>query len=316
MLPCTGALIGDTTVKLFDSWRENGNLFFIGLAPSGACKTPACNIAWVKPLISHLEPHVQRSVLVDETSSNGLFNHFVNCETGTDRAHVPLLCIDEGYTFLQKLRILVLCQEKVQREMEEIEMISTQLMQESAVQSLGNVYEQIYVEHHQENVVEYTLRAGARELYYKYCKGKNQELSQSATRTFSPECNAKSNKNAIRLALINMHILWHCLDIALQQLTAPTLRVINETTMGYALTLHDSLLSFNGVAEACLPVKQGSVTVRLSVPDEEVKQRILTLPGPFCSSKQVYNSFSSGSHPTPQSKEGNPLHGMATGQNQ
>ena len=91
MLPCTGALIGDTTVKLFDSWKENGNLFFVGLAPSGAGKTPACNIACVNPLISHLEPRVQRSILVDETSSNGLFNHFVNCQTGTDRAHVLLL---------------------------------------------------------------------------------------------------------------------------------------------------------------------------------------------------------------------------------
>ena len=59
MLLCTGALIGDTTVKLFDSWRENGNLFFIGLAPSGAGKTPACNVACVKPLISHLELRVQ-----------------------------------------------------------------------------------------------------------------------------------------------------------------------------------------------------------------------------------------------------------------
>ena len=103
MLLCTGALIGDTTVKLFDSWRENGNLFFIGLAPSGAGKTPACNVACVKPLISHLELRVQWSILVDEMSLNGLFNHFVNCQTGTDRVHVPLLCIDEGYTFLQKL---------------------------------------------------------------------------------------------------------------------------------------------------------------------------------------------------------------------
>ena len=319
MLPCTGALIGDTTVKLFDSWKENGNLLFVGLAPSGAGKTPACNIACVNPLISHLEPRIQRSILVDETSSNGLFNHFVNCQTGTDRAHVPLLCIDEGYTFLQKListsksasqtsitmericklydgdywytvkgkgkrvgvqsarmsmstfttprrflteiwpkviacrngladRILVLCQEQVQSEIEEIEMFSTQL-QESAVKSLGTVYEQIYVEHHQENALEYTLSVGARELYYKYCKGKKQESSQSAAGTFSPECNAKSNKNAIRLAL-NIHILWHRLDIALQQLTAPTPRQISESTMAYALTLHDTLLSFGGVAEA------------------------------------------------------------------
>ena len=122
-------------------------------------------------------------------------------------------------------------------------------MQESAVQSLGTVYEQIYIEHHQENVVEYTLSAAARELHSKYYKGKKQELSQLAAGTFSPECNAKSNKNAIRLAL-NMHILWHRLDIALQQLTAPTPRVISETTIGYALALRGTLLSFGGVAEA------------------------------------------------------------------
>ena len=145
-------------------------------------------------------------------------------------------------------RILVLCQEQVQSKIEEIEMFSTQL-QESAVKSLGTVYEQIYVEHHQENAVEYTLSVGARELYYKYCKGKKQESSQSPAGTFSPECNAKSNKNAIRLAL-NIHILWHRLDIALQQLTAPTPRQISESTMAYALTLHDTLLSFGGVAEA------------------------------------------------------------------
>lgn len=76
MLPCTSALIGNTTVKLCDSWREKGNLFFVGLAPSGAGNTPACNIGCVQPLIGHLEQRIDRSILVDETSSNGLFNHF------------------------------------------------------------------------------------------------------------------------------------------------------------------------------------------------------------------------------------------------
>lgn len=41
----------------------------------------------------------------------------------------------------------------------------------------------------------------------------------------------------------------------------------------------------------------------MSVPDEDVKQRILTLPGPYCSSKRVYNSFSSSSRPTPKKTE-------------
>ena len=90
--------------------------------------------------------------------------------------------------------ILVLCQKQVQREMEEIEMFSTQLVQESAVQSLGTVFEQIYIEHHPENVVKYMLSAEARELYYKYSKQKKQESLQSAAGTFGPECNAKSNR--------------------------------------------------------------------------------------------------------------------------
>ena len=102
ILPCTSALIGNTTVKLFDSFQEKGNLFMLGLAPSGAGKTPACNIGCVGPLNSHLEPRIDRSILVDETSSNGLFNHFVNFQGATGEC-VPVLCIDEGYTFLSKL---------------------------------------------------------------------------------------------------------------------------------------------------------------------------------------------------------------------
>ena len=103
ILPCTSVLIGNTTVKLFDSSQEKGNLFMLGLAPPGAGKTPACNIGCARPLISHLEPRIDWSILVDETLSNGLFNHFVNFQKGAARECVPVLCIDEGYTFLSKL---------------------------------------------------------------------------------------------------------------------------------------------------------------------------------------------------------------------
>ena len=103
MLPCTSALIGNTTMKLFDFWKEKGNLFLVGLAPSGAGKTPACNFGCVNPLITHLEPRIDQNLLVDETSSNGLFNLFVNYQKGGNKAHVPVLHIDEGYTFLHKL---------------------------------------------------------------------------------------------------------------------------------------------------------------------------------------------------------------------
>lgn len=74
-----------------------------GLAPPGAGKTPAFNIGCVGPLISHLELRIDRSILVDETSSNGLFNHFVNFQKSAAGECVPVLYIDEGYTFLSKL---------------------------------------------------------------------------------------------------------------------------------------------------------------------------------------------------------------------
>ena len=318
ILPCTSALIGNTTVKLFDSFREKGNLFMLGLAPSGAGKTPACNIGCVRPLISHLEPRIDRSILVDETSSNGLFNHFVNFQKGAAGECVPVLCIDEGYTFLSKListsksashtcltmermcklydgdywysvkgskgkrvgvqsarmsmatfttprrfltdiwpkvvacrngladRVLIMYQDRHQMEIEEMEQCSSNI-QQGPLKGLGTVYEQIYTEHHQENPVEYTLTASARELYIKYCKGKTN--MSSSVGAFNPECNAKTGKNALRLAL-NLHVLWHRLDKALNQLAAPTPTAVSESTMNMALTLHDTLLAFGGVAEA------------------------------------------------------------------
>ena len=56
-------------------------------------------------------------------------------------------------------------------------------------------------------------------------------------------------QNALRLAL-NLYVLWHRLDKALNQLTGPTPTAVTESTMNMALTLHDTLLAFGGVAEA------------------------------------------------------------------
>ena len=103
MLSAKRSLIGNATIKLFELWREKGNLFFVGLAPSGAGKTPACNVGWVLPTISHLELRIGQNILVYETSSNGLFNHSVNFHKGAAGESAPILCIDEGYTFLNKL---------------------------------------------------------------------------------------------------------------------------------------------------------------------------------------------------------------------
>ncbi|KAJ7381553.1 hypothetical protein OS493_040504, partial [Desmophyllum pertusum] len=72
---------------------------------------------------------------------------------------------------------------------------------------------------------------------------------RSSVGAFNPECTAKTSKNALRLAL-NLYVLWHRLDKALNQLTGPTPTALTESTMNMALTLHDTLLAFGGVAEA------------------------------------------------------------------
>jgi len=50
-------------------------------------------------------------------------------------------------------------------------------------------------------------------------------------------------------------------------------------------------------------LKQGASVIRLDVSKEDIKKKIVCLPGPFCSAKRVYNSFSSGSRPSPQVTE-------------
>ena len=96
-LTSTSALIGKTTMEVFHSYEEKGNLFLVAVAPSGAGKSPACHHGCIDPIVQHLEPKLDKSIVLDETSVNGLFNHFVSSDS------VPILCIDEAYSFLSKI---------------------------------------------------------------------------------------------------------------------------------------------------------------------------------------------------------------------
>ena len=96
-LTSTSGLIGKTTIEVFSSYEEKGNLFFVAVAPSGAGKSPACHHGCIDPIVEHLEPKLERSIILDEASANGLFNHFVTGDT------VPILCIDEAHSFLSKI---------------------------------------------------------------------------------------------------------------------------------------------------------------------------------------------------------------------
>lgn len=97
VLASTSVLIGKTTVKVFGTYEEPGNLFMIVVAPSGSGKTPACHLGCIDPIVGHIELKVNTNIVIDVTSVNGLFNHFVSGST------VPILCIDEGNSFLSKL---------------------------------------------------------------------------------------------------------------------------------------------------------------------------------------------------------------------
>ena len=96
-LASTSALIGKTTLEVFPSYEEKGNLFFIAVAQSGSRKSPACHHGCIDPIVEHLEAKLGKSIVLDETSANGLFNHFVSGDS------VPILCIDEAHSFLTKI---------------------------------------------------------------------------------------------------------------------------------------------------------------------------------------------------------------------
>jgi len=76
-LVSTSALVSHSTVKVFGSYEEKANLYLVVTAPSGTRKTSACHKGCIEPIIGALESKIESSMVSDETSSSGLFNHFV-----------------------------------------------------------------------------------------------------------------------------------------------------------------------------------------------------------------------------------------------
>ena len=57
-LASTTALIGKTTLEVFPSYEEKGNLFFIVVAQLGSGKSPACHHGCIDPNVEHLEAKI------------------------------------------------------------------------------------------------------------------------------------------------------------------------------------------------------------------------------------------------------------------
>lgn len=96
-LTSTSALIGQSSLEVFSTYEERGNLFVAVVSPSGSGKTPACNLGCIDPIVSHLEPKIEKSIVINDASTNGLFNHFNTGDT------IPILCIDKVHAFLTKI---------------------------------------------------------------------------------------------------------------------------------------------------------------------------------------------------------------------
>ena len=95
-LTSTSALIGKSTLQVFSTYEERGNLFVVVVSPSGS----ACHLGCIDPIVEHIEPKIEKSIVIDDASSNGLFNHFNTGDT------IPILCVDEAHSFLTKITSL------------------------------------------------------------------------------------------------------------------------------------------------------------------------------------------------------------------
>ena len=90
-------MIGKTTLEVFLSYEEKGNLFFIAVAQSGSRKSPACHHGCIDPIVELLEAKLGQSIVLDETLAKGLYNHFMSGDS------VSILCTDEAHSFLTKI---------------------------------------------------------------------------------------------------------------------------------------------------------------------------------------------------------------------
>ena len=125
------------------------------------------------------------------------------------------------------------------------------LLDESPLKSLGSVYEQIYSEHHAEVPIKYRMSASAKETFYNLDKVDIDTPADPTTVSTQDDsfrfCPSKRNKNVLLLA-VNLHILYHRLTKALQQLVEPTPEIIPESILEMAISAYEICHTYGGLA--------------------------------------------------------------------
>ena len=62
VLTSTSALIGKSSLQVFSTYNEGGNLFVVVVSPSGSGKTPACHLGCIDPIVEHIEPKINKNL--------------------------------------------------------------------------------------------------------------------------------------------------------------------------------------------------------------------------------------------------------------
>ncbi|KAJ7386135.1 retinoic acid binding [Desmophyllum pertusum] len=288
-------------------------MFFIVLALSGSGKTTAAQISCSYPIVNYLESKIGdgKQLLVDNSSSCGLFNYFLNEQS------VPVMCIDECQGFFGKMiypskgandqaltmeryatpkmflkkiwgkaveskngfadRFMLYYCDRDDVSIVEKEGFSERL-DEFPITSLDSVYEKIYAEHNTSDHVEYKLNQSAKECYQRFARHTPENGAEKS--------DAKVGKNVLKLAFV-LHVFYDRLKKALDTTVGTTARIITEDTMKMAISLCSTL-------SHTVTLKDGEHTIQTGASADEIKQRIVgETADMFTTAKRVYTSFSS-----------------------
>lgn len=89
VLPTVSALMGNTTVQIFDRYEERVNLYMLGLGGPSMCKTQSHRTCIIEPILNYLEGKTGGTeLLLEDASSNGLFRFFTR---STDRVAISAI---------------------------------------------------------------------------------------------------------------------------------------------------------------------------------------------------------------------------------
>ena len=94
--PAVSALLGNTVVEIFDGFEERANVYILALGGPSSGKTQSHKICVTEPILHNLETKSGAELLLEDATSNGLFNFFLRSKN-----RVALCTIDECHEWFK-----------------------------------------------------------------------------------------------------------------------------------------------------------------------------------------------------------------------